>query len=214
MENKNKFLLYAKYPTIECFIIQQDTTVEELKNFIEERGKKVISIKRSSKCFALKFVPNKWTRMNVGSLVFFSNKECNFVLSKDVPTFLEFYQDTRVPIVPSKNLSEKINGKAPLIIPKQYQCPQCGFISNVPFTKCLACGADGNYCAEQVITFTDIASKIRRKKMSMENVNLDKVIEEANATEASAEVTAVYGDNVSVSKEEVDDQKDKEASNL
>lgn len=52
--------------------------------------------------------------------------------------------------------------------------------------------------------------------MSIENVNLDKVIDEANSAEASAEVTAVYGDNVSVSKEEVNDQKekDKKASNL
>lgn len=58
--------------------------------------------------------------------------------------------------------------------------------------------------------------QMKDKKMSIENVNLDKVIDEANSAEASAEVTAVYGDNVSVSKEEVNDQKekDKKASNL
>lgn len=223
-ESTNTFWLCAKYPILECFGIKAETTIDDLEKFFNAHSKTIFGITKSDDGnFYIKFLPNKYTKISIGSLLFCYEGDCYYVLSKDVPTFLEFYnkmKESNGNLTEHRTLKnvnsddhEKANSSQ---CQRQYQCPQCGYIANNPFTKCKVCGADDNSCAEQEITFTDITSKLKGKKMSIENVNLDKVIDEANSAEASAEVTAVYGDNVSVSKEEVDDQKekDKEASNL
>lgn len=84
---------------------------------------------------------------------------------------------------------------------KQYQCPDCNYISLEPFEKCPNCNS-----TEQSLSleFTDVTKKLKTKrkrkiKMCQENQNNVQEVEEAEETK----VTAVYGDCVSVPSSEV-----------
>jgi RNA polymerase subunit RPABC4/transcription elongation factor Spt4 len=82
---------------------------------------------------------------------------------------------------------------------KQYQCPECNYISLTPFDVCPACSNTGTYSLE----FTDVTKKLktkRKSKMCTENTNNVQEVEEK---EEETKVTAVYGDCVSVSNTEV-----------
>lgn len=93
---------------------------------------------------------------------------------------------------------------------KQYQCPECNYISLEPFEICPACSNTGSYSLE----FTDVTKKLktkkRKSKMCTENTNNVQEVEEQEETK----VTAVYGDCVSVPNTEVQSNPSETTNNV
>ena len=118
------------------------------------------------------------------------------------------------------NTAIKINSRLKLLIKKptnkfeikKYTCPICDYISLEPFTVCPSCSVSNETYQNTEPTFTDINTKLRKKKMCKENTQEVEEVEET-------QVTAVYGDCVSVNNSEVQSnpeaiKNDQETSNL
>ena len=91
-ESTNSFWLCAKYPMLECLWVKTETTIDDLEKLFKAHSKATFEVtKISDGNFHIKSTPNKYTKIDTGSLLLCYGSDCYYVLSKDVPTFLGFY---------------------------------------------------------------------------------------------------------------------------
>lgn len=187
------------FSKLDALILSKETTIEEVYDFFKDNHKKIQEVKKANGAFTISFTKDFTKVLCSKSVLFFNEGNCYYIVAEDSELLMDFYKPYK--------------GKKKEIISKQnqerFQCPSCSFIHNVRFDACPNCGATANSCAEE-LAFTDVTTKLKREKL-MPTLDIEKIVNE-NPCETSTEVTAVYGDNISVKKDDVDEGE--ETSNL
>jgi hypothetical protein len=219
-----------KFPLIQCLVIEKETTAEEVLKFIRENtDQKILIVHRclhlKEEPMCIEFSPTELAMLDNGSLLFSKDRKLHYVLAEDASIFWEFYERTNI-LPHKKKLKVVLKKKKPTVKTiedtnnaevRQYTCPCCNNIFDKPFDVCPNCGSNGESIAEPCTDLNVKANKIKEKNMAA-NIDFNKIREEAE-NESTTEVTAVYGDNVSVSNtgksnEEAQEVKTTEGSNL
>lgn len=187
------------FQKLDAIILNKETTIEEVYDFFKDNHKKVQSVTKNNGAFTVEFTKDFKAVLCNKSMLFFNEGNCYYVLAEDSNLIMELYK-------PCKTKTRKESIKKDSY--ESYQCPSCNFIHTAKFDKCPNCGATAESCADE-LSFTDVTEKLKRGK-AMPTLDIEKIKEENKNTETSTEVTAVYGDNISVKKEELNE----EASNI
>lgn len=211
---------FARFNNVKVLELDTETTIDEVKNFISSTTqqkykdiKAVGSLNNVSNkgTIIIEFSEEEKTILVPGSLLFSAFKELYYVLAEDAEEFKEFFCVAETEKHYKKPFSPKIKKKRIVNNSdsnEQFVCPVCNYIVNEPFDVCPNCFADAK-SANSLNECTDLNTKARKNKMAFD---LDKIREEQCKDTTPTEVTAVYGDNVSVSKEKSDEEKQEETT--
>lgn len=211
---------FARFNNVKVLELDTETTIDEVKNFISSTTqqkykdiKAVGSLNNVSNkgTIIIEFSEEEKTILVPGSLLFSAFKELYYVLAEDAEEFKEFfcvaetekhYKKPSRPKIKKKRIVNNSDSNG------QFVCPICNYISDVAFEKCPSCGGT-NESYNNLNECTDLSTKVRNNKMAFD---LDKIREEQCKDTTPTEVTAVYGDNVSVSKDKSDEEKQEETT--